>query len=188
MHTFMITADNTITVFGVRSEAKGGEAFTAKEELASIAARWPGGRLVEIWNSLPGVIPVNKFTNRTMAITRIWKAVQKLQPVARKAAPARDVATGRAAKAKANNKANRRKKASPDRQGARQDSKKANILDLLRRSAGATLEELMTATGWQAHSVRGFISGSITKKMGLKVKSSKREDGQRVYQIASSQL
>jgi Protein of unknown function (DUF3489) len=41
----------------------------------------------------------------------------------------------------------------------------------------------MRATNWQAHSVRGFISGTLGKKMGRTVKSSKREDGERVYQI-----
>jgi hypothetical protein len=43
----------------------------------------------------------------------------------------------------------------------------------------------MKATGWQAHSVRGFISGSLTKKMGLKVESIKREDGERAYRIVA---
>jgi len=42
----------------------------------------------------------------------------------------------------------------------------------------------MAATGWQAHSVRGFISGAIVKKMGLKVESSKRTDGERAYSLA----
>jgi hypothetical protein len=43
------------------------------------------------------------------------------------------------------------------------------------------LKEIMAATDWQAHSVRGFISGSLGKKMGLKIDSAKREDGERVY-------
>ena len=42
----------------------------------------------------------------------------------------------------------------------------------------------MDATGWQAHRVRGFISGTLAKKMGLKIESTKRENGKRVYQIA----
>jgi hypothetical protein len=42
----------------------------------------------------------------------------------------------------------------------------------------------MKATDWQAHSVRGFISGTLGKKMGLKVESTKREDGERVYSLA----
>jgi Protein of unknown function (DUF3489) len=45
------------------------------------------------------------------------------------------------------------------------------------------LVDSMKATGWQAHSVRGFISGALGKKMGLKVDSVRREDGERVYSI-----
>ena len=43
----------------------------------------------------------------------------------------------------------------------------------------------MTSTGWQAHSVRGFISGALGKKMGLTVNSIRREDGERVYTLVS---
>jgi hypothetical protein len=50
-------------------------------------------------------------------------------------------------------------------------------------STGVTLLELMTATGWQAHSVRGFLSAAVGKKMGLHLDSSKREDGRRVYRM-----
>ena len=69
-------------------------------------------------------------------------------------------------------------------EGVREGSKTEAILDLLRRTKGATLSELMEATSWQAHSVRGFISGTLGKKMALTVKSEKREDGTRVYSIA----
>jgi Protein of unknown function (DUF3489) len=67
--------------------------------------------------------------------------------------------------------------------GARAGSKKNKVLALLKRRQGATLKELMKATGWQAHSVRGFLSGSIAKKMGFTVKSEKRDDGERVYSV-----
>ena len=66
---------------------------------------------------------------------------------------------------------------------ARDGTKAAKILDLLKRPEGATLKDLMKATGWQAHSVRGFLSGTIGKKMGLKVTSAKAEDGERSYSI-----
>jgi hypothetical protein len=69
--------------------------------------------------------------------------------------------------------------------GVRSDSKTAKVVDLLKRANGVTLEELVDATGWKANSVRGFISGTIGKKMGLKVDSTKGEDGKRKYQIAS---
>jgi hypothetical protein len=65
--------------------------------------------------------------------------------------------------------------------GARHGSKTAKVLDLLKRSSGVTLKELMKATGWQAHSVRGFISGTLGKKMGLTVASVKGSGGERTY-------
>ena len=86
------------------------------------------------------------------------------------------------------------KKATPAKKGvkrnkattgkaARQGSKTAKILDLLQRPGGASLKELMKATGWQPHSVRGFLSGTLGKKMGLKVTSAKAEDGERSYSV-----
>lgn len=56
------------------------------------------------------------------------------------------------------------------------------LVNLLRRAEGARIEEMMTATGWQTHSVRGAISGSIKKRLGLTV-SSNKIDGARVYRI-----
>jgi hypothetical protein len=68
-------------------------------------------------------------------------------------------------------------------EGVREGSKTGKILDLLKRPDGATLQELMKLTGWQAHSVRGFLSGTIGKKMALAVTSTKGEDGTRTYSI-----
>ena len=65
---------------------------------------------------------------------------------------------------------------------ARPGSKKATVLRLLQRPKGATLQEVMKATEWQSHSVRGFLSGVVTKKMGLKLKTFDR-DGVRAYQV-----
>jgi integrase len=83
---------------------------------------------------------------------------------------------------KQNGKNRRPKKTKPAIQ-VREGSKKAEMIELLRQRTGVTLQELMTATGWQAHSVRGFLSAAVGKKMGLHLDSSKREDGQRVYRI-----
>src|ERR1035437_10407847 len=99
MRTFIIDSDNNITIFASQEQAKatdatGAEAFASREELTKLSAAWPGGRLVEIWNSLTGVEPVKKFTDRKTAIARIWKAIQSLQPGTVKsptaAAPARN--------------------------------------------------------------------------------------------------
>jgi hypothetical protein len=67
---------------------------------------------------------------------------------------------------------------------ARRGPKTAKILALLRRPGGASLDQLKKATGWQAHSVRGFLSGALKKKMGLRIDSAKR-DGERTYRLAS---
>jgi len=78
------------------------------------------------------------------------------------------------------------KKAQPARARTamlRAESKGAKILALIRRPKGATLAELAKLTGWQNHSIRGFLSGAVGKKMGLTVESAKREDGERVYSI-----
>ena len=69
--------------------------------------------------------------------------------------------------------------------GAPKANKTATVLDLLRREGGATLDDIMSATGWQAHSVRGFISGVLGKRMGLTVESAKCEGGKRAYSLAS---
>jgi hypothetical protein len=69
--------------------------------------------------------------------------------------------------------------------GAREGSKAAKVLSLLRRPDGASLKELMKATGWLAHSVRGFLSGAVAKRMGLKLVSAKSENGERCYSLKS---
>lgn len=58
------------------------------------------------------------------------------------------------------------------------------LVGLLRRDAGATLADMTAATGWQAHSVRGALAGSLKKKLGLPV-TSEKVDGARVYRIAA---
>jgi hypothetical protein len=67
--------------------------------------------------------------------------------------------------------------------GVREGSKTETILELLKRPGGVTSKELMKATGWQPHSVRGFLSGTVGKKMGLTVTSAKGEDGERTYSV-----
>jgi hypothetical protein len=88
------------------------------------------------------------------------------------------------AKSKAGKKATPKKKAPRSaRHDAREGSKTAAILDLLKRPGGATAKELLKATGWQPHSLRGFLSGTVGKKMGLTVTSTKGEDGERSYAV-----
>ena len=67
----------------------------------------------------------------------------------------------------------------------RPGTKQALLINLLKRKKGATIEEAVEATGWQPHSVRGAISGTLKKKLGLAVTSEKPGDGPRRYRIAA---
>ncbi len=191
MRLFAIDKDETITAFPAAEYVPDGqEQFASEKELAKLASNWPADRLVNIWNSFAGVAgfgadlkPVKKFTDRKTAAARIWKAIQKLDtPAPQETAPAAPQAADVAPKkAKAT-------KAAKTKQGAsvpREFSKKAIVLEMLRRKDGATLAEISKVTEWQNHSIRGFISGSIAKRMGLKVESTKDDLGNRRYHVIS---
>ena len=107
------------------------------------------------------------------------KATKKARVGARRAhlAPVKGK-SGKKAKA-----AKKAPKAPKKADGARDGSKAAKILDLLKQPDGATLKDVMKVTGWQAHSVRGFLSGTVGKKLGLTVTSTKGEDGERTYSV-----
>src|SRR5437763_2730863 len=174
MTIFTIDQDNNITAFASGKKADSNpetERFRSAKELDKLARKWPGSRVIEIWNSLPGVSSVRKFTSRQVAIDRIWKAIQNLAP--EKGTQAPSVATKRARAAKAT---------TPDSE-PHVGGKTATVLQLLRRPEGAALEELMAATEWQAHSVRGFLSGTLRKEMGLTIESAKSAAGVRRYSI-----
>lgn len=64
-------------------------------------------------------------------------------------------------------------------------TKKDQVICLLKEPSGASLPDLMKASGWQAHSVRGFISGTVKKRLGLAIVSETAADGIRRYRIVS---
>jgi hypothetical protein len=97
-------------------------------------------------------------------------------------APAKAKSAKTASPAKKKPKARTKAKAVQP-EGAREGSKTAKILDLLKRQGGVTAKELIKATGWQPHSVRGFLSGTVNKKMGLTLTSVKSQDGERSYSV-----
>ncbi len=191
MTTYTIDTENSITAHNSKQEA-GDATFNTKDELANLVAEWPTSRLIEVWNGIPGLTPLKKFTDRKSGVARIWKAIQSLDGGAAEAVPTATTATTKAkaaakqakkTAAKSTAKAAKRKRAVAKPAVAREGSKKADVLGLLEQKGGATLEQIMKATGWQAHSVRGFISGALGKKMGLTVVSERRDDGERVYSI-----
>ena len=79
MKAFSINADNDITVHPSRKAAREAAdgVFTTQEQLAGLIGK-DGKRLVEIWNSLTGVTPVQKFTSNEVGAPRIWDAIQGL--------------------------------------------------------------------------------------------------------------
>jgi Protein of unknown function (DUF3489) len=84
-------------------------------------------------------------------------------------------------KTKPAKKAARAKKA-PAKPNADRTNKKAEIIAMMKRAKGATLPEIMKATGWQPHTVRGFVS-ILGSKGGEKIESSKNAAGERMYKI-----
>jgi hypothetical protein len=154
---FTIHVDCKVGVVTFKSNHPSNEGsvkFSSERELRKLAADWPGPRLVEIWNQLPGVRKVTRFTDRDTAIRRIWTAVQDL--VTRNNALVAHRLEGA--------------------------TKAERIIALLKSPSGATLRAIMDLTGWQANSVRGFISAQLAKRRGFKVQSFKR-NRERIYRI-----
>jgi hypothetical protein len=142
-----------------------GDIIRSPEDLQ--ASSVPVTSLAEIWNGLPGLARITKFKDRKTAIRRLWAEFEKLPPIELKPV----------------GKGKHKKDPSPPDVAPRAQSKQAMVIAMLRNPGGATLAEIVTATGWQKHTVRGAISGAIKKKLGLAVTSSRREDGQRTYAI-----
>ena len=88
-----------------------------------------------------------------------------------------------AKKAKLAKKAPRVKKAAGKPKADGTNNKKAEVIAMMKRAKGATLAEIVEATGWQKHTVRGFVS-ILGSKGGEKIESSKNAAGERTYKIA----
>ena len=109
------------------------------------------------------------------------EATTKAQPTATKKAKA----SKKPAKAKKAATPKKTAKATKAKGAAKPGSKAAIVLELMKRKEGATLAEIAKATDWQNHSIRGFVSEHVTKKLGLKVESTKSEAGERTCRIVS---
>ena len=143
-------------------------------------------RLVEIWNGIPGQTAVKKFQDRKKAVARVWSAIQ---PLAGKGQPSESAAEKPDAPRKAGTpakKAKAAKKASGKATGDKasdRSNKKAEVIAMMMRAKGVTLAEIMQATGWQRHTVRGFVS-ILGSKGGHTIESTKNAAGERNYKIA----
>lgn len=261
---------NNITVCASAEEAEtipNAERFRNEVGLAKLAADWPMARLVDIWNSLPGVTAVNEFKDRATAVNRIWKGIQTLdacaaasesepqqavvpEPAAAVDATAVDVAPEQGPSTNEATPGNRtpaeamidkvecdrllklaagtqraywnalrnlersigfemddpgdlnevtvddlteqraeRSKPRPRRAAAtgskapRGNSKTSQVIEMLKREGGTTIEEIMAAMGWQKHTTRAMLSagGSRAKNHGLNVQSELAGDQRRYY-------
>jgi len=127
------------------------------------------------------------MTELTVETATAQAPVRSEQPKATKkarVAPQRaDVAKKKGKSGKKASPAKKTPKGAKKAKAAREGSKTNKVLELLKRPGGVTAKELMKATGWQPHSVRGFLSGTVGKKMGLTVISTKAEDGERTYSV-----
>jgi len=72
--------------------------------------------------------------------------------------------------------------------GKERKTKTATLIALLTRKGGASLEELQSASGWQPHSVRGFLAGTVKKMPGVSLSSEKPEDGARRYRVQQASV
>ena len=166
MTTFTIDSADHIEHTTGNRKPDAGDHFSSLDELGHLTEPWPAARLVRLWNSLPGVTPVKRFTDRKTAVSRIWNALQN---------------GGRNSAAKS--KTRRQSGARSNKATVRAGTKKAHVIRLLERPNGATVAEIMRATDWQPHTVRGFISRALVHDLGLQVARFKRDKGQPAYRL-----
>src|SRR6476646_4127094 len=130
---FLFSGEDSITAFRTALDAQrvmtcGDALFDSIDQLDPLTTGWPSSRLVSMWNHIPGVAAIKKFTDRASGVKRIWNAIQILEPVdSEQVDPPRPAAeTGK----------------------AKPGTKKAMLLTLLDRPQGASVREIMAALGW----------------------------------------
>lgn len=120
----------------------------------------------------------------TLTITAAGLAALGIVPDEAPQVPVQAVRTRKEANAATATKTRPKAATSATTGKTRSGTKQALLIDLLRRPEGATIVEIVEATGWQAHTVRGAIAGALKKKLGLNVTSEKDEQRGRVYGIS----
>lgn len=140
----------------------------------------PAARDDETWEHAEGA------DRTTLIITPAGLAAIGIADEATSSAKSGDKGAQRRTRARKAGKGSKVAKKTPRaRTSDKRESKQDAVIALLQRPRGATIEEMMEATGWQAHSVRGFMSGALKKRLGLEVGSEKdKKSGERRYRIA----
>ena len=214
MATFLIDAENNISALGSQQADFEGEIFASQQELADLATKWPASRLIEVWNGIPGLTPVKKFTDGKSAVSRIWKAIQNLDGGAtedvttaaeqaqdlgetakpkeeRKAKGGAQVAKGAPAKAKASKKATAPKKAPQGEKAAKAQETGAPREGSKTAQVVAMLQRKNGATLAEIMEKMGWQKHTVRgfmagamKKAGYTVESFKPEGGERTYFIS----
>jgi hypothetical protein len=155
MALYIIRGD-TVTAYAAAPAKAPKDALNIRSAREIETSDLSAGDLCALWNALPGTKPVAKFKDRKTAARRLWTAFGKLALApAKQPAPHEKPTAG---------------------------TKQARVIAMLRRTGGATIDEIAGGTGWQFHAVRGMISDALKKKLGLDVVSSKENRG-RVYRI-----
>jgi hypothetical protein len=201
MPTFVIDEDKNITAYADNETVpEGGRQFNSLDGLAQICASASKQDLADLWNTIPGVEKVRTFTRpRVDGISRIWQALQRLVPGAHtpqdesqpelagkdEEVPKKREQAGKRQKQMVSKKKRTQKRQKPVTGLLRDGSKGQKVIELLKREGGATVGQIAKATGWQNHSIRGFISGTLGKKLGLKIHSEKGEGKKRFYSLVS---
>ena len=178
--TYDTETKNIAVATGAPIDSPAVHEFSSAAQLGAVLADVD---LVDVWNTFAGappfgaLKPVKKFTSRKLGIARIWKAIQLLAGGEAKSGPANKAAKP----AKTARQSRPAGKAKVVAAPAREGSQKATVVAMIARKGGATLPELMKATGWQKHSIRGLIS-TLQSKGGMNIESSKNAAGERVYE------
>jgi Protein of unknown function (DUF3489) len=154
MTLYVIHADR-VAVFASAPPRASKDELRVRSAKELEASGLSNAQLVAIWNALPGRDRISRFKDRKSAVRRLWAAFQELPLPSEVAASV----------------------------GPRAGSKQAKVIELLKRPEGATVAEVMKATGWLPHTVRGMFSGALKKKHALTLVSAKEQRG-RVYRIA----
>ena len=189
MENYTITADGAIVLLGDRKPAKGEEVFSDSKTLGlAIATFCPDKQgdanrlLLSAYNRLRGAKKVKRFETYEIGLARTIKTLggkasaQAARASSTAPAKAKASAKGRRAGAQAAPKAS--KNTTPAE--GRPDSKKATVLEMLR--SGCTREAIAKVTGWQAHTIRGFLA---TAGKAHNIQSTgKNAAGERTYKIA----